>query len=121
MIEKLPEKIFIMPDYGPCYASDDEGYVFDISNFVTSHPNIEKIREVEDKLYGLANWIDFGEPDANVDFPWNTFNAEALLLAKEMSILLRDVEIQIFFKEHYNTPGVQTNPVDVSYSPFDSK
>jgi hypothetical protein len=69
MNDELPKMIKIMPDYGPCYASDEEGCVIDITDYFEDHPNIEKIREIENQLYGLASWIDSGEPDDNPAFP----------------------------------------------------
>jgi len=102
---ELPKIIRIMPDYGPCYASDEDYCAFDLTNYFENHPRIEEIREIEDQLYGLACWIDSGEPDTNPNFPWYELDKKGLELTKLLSKILGDTGIPIVYRFHYNNPN----------------
>jgi len=115
--QERPTIIKIMPDYGPCYASDEESCAFDISGVFSDHPNIDAIKEIEEELYGLATWIDSGEADNNPEFPWADFDAQALTLSKAMSRLLGDTGIPVIYRVHYNNPRSKLKKeIDVSSS-----
>ncbi len=97
MDDYFPKVIRIMPHYGPCYASDEEGCVFDVTSIFENHPAIEKIQEIENEFYGLAVWIDYGEADNNPNFPWQEFNAKGLELSRRLAIVLKGCGLPIIY------------------------
>jgi len=104
MEEYFPKIIRIMPDYGLCYASDEEHCAFDVADLFENHPRFHEIQEIENQLYGLADWIDSGEADNNPQFPWKEFDKKGLELTKRLSQILKDIEIPIVYCIHYNNP-----------------
>ena len=86
-----------MPHYGPCYASDEDGGIFDVTSIFENHPDIEEIQKIENEFYGLAAWIDSGEPDNNPDFPWQNFNARGLELSRKLASLLKGCGLPIIY------------------------
>jgi len=115
MSDWRPKKIRIMPDYGPSYASDEDGDVFDLSDCFADHPRLAEIKEIEDQLYGLADWINSGAPDNDPEFPWADLDEKGLALAKRLARLLSDLGIPVFYQFHYNNPRfAMEEEVDVS-------
>lgn len=102
MDDLRPKLICIMPDYGPCIATDEDELVCDIAHFFESHPQAEAITAIEDKLYGLAQRLEIDDPTDNPYFCWVTFHATALTLAQQLSILLADTDVVVSYKKHYN-------------------
>ena len=104
MDDELPKIIRIMPDYGPCYASDEDYGMIDVADCFNDHPDIEEIREIEKQLYGLANWIDKAEVDNAPDFPWDELDEKGLALTNRLSRILSNTGIPVVYDVHYNNP-----------------
>ena len=113
--DPMPDVIRIMPDYSPVYASDSEGCVFGVSGCFKDHPEIERIREIEQALYEVAFWIDGGDADNNPKFPWDKMDAEALRLARELAAVLGDTGIPVIYRHHYNNPNFERDSDIVIY------
>ena len=101
----FPKVIRIMPHYGPCYASDEEGCVFDVTSIFENHQNIIEIQDIENEFYGLAMWIDSGDADNNPNFPWQEFNDKGLELSKRLAVLLQGCGLPIIYRAQL--PGNQ--------------
>jgi len=41
MQDEVPKFITIMPDYGPCYASYEDGCAIEVAEEFANHPNVE--------------------------------------------------------------------------------
>lgn len=108
-MEEIPPKlIYILPDYGPSYANDEDHCALNITSCFDDHPNIAVIRDIEEQLYGLASWLDYelALVDDKSAFPWKEYEKEVFQLAQAMADALGDVGIPIYYRPHFNNPYV---------------
>jgi hypothetical protein len=105
MTKQRPSVIHIMPDYGPCYASDEQGGAIDLTDYFEDHPQIDEIRAIEVEFYALAKWID-SFADSKPDFPWPEIDKAAIELTHRLVEILKDTGFQIMYRRHYNNPFV---------------
>lgn len=103
MDDDMPQLIRIMPDYGPSYAHDEEGCVFDVTSYFEVHPNIEQIQQIESQLYGWASLLET-RAMTEQPIPWQTIEDSALALTIELAAALGDIGIPIYYCSHYGNP-----------------
>ncbi len=103
MQDDMPTQIRIMPDYGPSYAHDEDGCVFDVTCYFEDHPNIEQIRRIEARLYGWASLLETCVR-TNQPIPWQRIEDGAQALTIELATALGDIGIPIYYCSHYGNP-----------------
>lgn len=103
MQDDMPTQIRIMPDYGPSYAHDEDGCVFDITSYFEDHPNIEQIQRIESRLYGWASLLETCAMTKQA-IPWQRIEGGALALSIELASALGDIGIPIYYCSHYGNP-----------------
>lgn len=96
MTEEWPAEIRIKLEYGPAYAHDEEGCVFNLSGIFSDHPNIDRIRRVEDEIYGLVSWLEWGMMEKG-GYPWPEFERDAFKLAEKMASLIHGCGIVVLY------------------------
>lgn len=107
MQDEVPKFITIMPDYGPCYASYEDGCAIEVAEEFANHPNVETIKKIENQLYNLAYEIENVRADNNSGFPWQALDQEAQLLTEKLRQALADTGVSIVYKPHFNNPLVK--------------
>jgi len=79
-------------------------YRIDVADCFKDHPGIEEAREIENQLYGLADWIDKADVDNAPDFPWEELDEKGLALTTRLSQPLSDTAIRVVYRYHSNNP-----------------
>ena len=101
MQDYMPQRICISPTYGGEYVSDENSCATLLTLVFETHPNIDKILEIETKLLNLAGLVDACAL-SEMKVPWDYINTEGLKLAQEMAVALGDIGIPIIYQLHNN-------------------
>lgn len=101
MQDYIPLLLCISPTYGGEYVSDENSCATLLTLVFETHPNIDKITEIETQLLNLAGWIDACAL-SEMKIPWEYINTEGLKLARELAVALGDTGIPIVYQLHDN-------------------